>query len=468
MTVTGLRPARAVSRAVPRAVRLAEPREQYLVLFLVVFCVYALTASYRQQSIDTASAYFPAWQLAHHGNLTMDRFAAPNLHLWLLQAKGRLVSNRFPGVIFLSVPLYLLDSAATPLPYYANITAAAVTAGAVVAAFALFCRLCPSRRQALAATAILAFATPTWTVSGNALWTHGPGQFWLLLGLLGIVRGRFWAAGLAFGLAVLTRPHYAVVAAVLAAGQLLTARRLRPVIALSVGTGLGVLALLAYNRHVYGTLSLGGGYRYASHGLAVPTRVQRFPEGVLGTLISPSRGVLLLTPFLWLLLPGLPAAWRAAPGWVRSAAVAGGAYMVTQLHINGFSGGYSFFSYRLAIEWLTLSAPLLVLSYRCWTERRSWRRRLFAALVAYSVATSAAGVLLFRDETVEPDYWRAWNPGRVWLAHPVAASGIAALALVAFAGAQRLLRPRPLPAGPPAGAPGAGPRGPGAAEAAHG
>lgn len=50
--------------------------------------------------------------------------------------------------------------------------------------------------------------------------------------------------------------------------------------------------------------------------------------------------------------------WRAAPLWVRSAAAGGTAYLLIQLRGNGFSGGYGFFSYRLAIEWLTLCALL--------------------------------------------------------------------------------------------------------------
>lgn len=40
-----------------------------------------------------------------------------------------------------------------------------------------------------------------------------------------------------------------------------------------------------------------------------------------GMLVSPGRGLLIGAPFLLLLLPGLRRAWRAAPHWVRSAAV---------------------------------------------------------------------------------------------------------------------------------------------------
>lgn len=401
-------------------------------LFFGTWLLYLLTANYLFQSIDTTSMYYPSWQLARHGNITMTAFA-DDLGFWV-DTGDRLVSNRFPGATWLATPFYLLDPFGSPLPLMANLTAAAAVAGAVTVLFVLLCRLVPTG-TALTASLVFAFATPTWTVSADALWTHGPGQLWLLSGVLLFSRGRYLAAGLLLGAAVVTRPHYALVPAVLGLFELARTRRLRPVTLIALGSGLGLLVLLVYNQHVFGSWDPRGGYAPApgdNTGRSLdPTGITalQYGERLLGTLVSPSRGVLVLTPFL-LLLPGLRAAWRTGPSWVRAAAVGGTAYLLVQLRGNGWTGGYSFYSYRLAIEWLTLCAPLLVLAYVSWTSRARWRRRAFLALVLFSLATHAVGALLYRGDGAEPDYWRHWPPGQLISERPLASLVVASIAVV--------------------------------------
>jgi len=92
-----------------------------------------------------------------------------------------------------------------------------------------------------------------------------------------------------------------------------------------------------------------------------------------------------------LLLPGLRRAWAEASEWVRSAAIAGLAYLALQLWGIRFSGGDGFYSYRTTLESLTLSVPLLVLCWREWTAKTQTRRAVFAALAAVSVALHAFG-----------------------------------------------------------------------------
>lgn len=398
----------------------ASPRDGLTVLYFAILGVYVLTASYSAQSVDTASMYFPAWQIVHHGNVSMDAFASQPL--WWVQGRHGLVSNRFPGATLLAVPFYLLDRSVQPSDAPANLAAAATTAGASIILLVLL-RSITSRRRALAAALIFAFATPTWTVSADALWTHGPGQFWLLLGLLLFVYGRPLAAGLALGAGILTRPHYAVLPAVLGIMDLASSKRIRPFILLAVGSSAGLALLIFYNGQVFGSYGITGAYGYAAHNTTHGS-VSNLLERVGGTLVSPSRGALVLTPFLLLLLPGIRAAWRGAPLWVRASAIAGTGYMLVQLRGNGWSGGYAFFSYRLAIEWLTLCAPLLTLSYAAWTAQRAWRRRAFDVLVLYSFVTHALGAVLFVAEKTAPDYWRTWHVGVILRGQPFSSTAV--------------------------------------------
>jgi hypothetical protein len=427
-TAQDRKPRRLAQPTAAIAARLSRPRDRYTVMYFGLLLFYLATAQYTWQSIDTISMYYPAWQLAHHGNLTLDAFA--NSHNpFISEVNGRFVSNRLPGAMWLATPLYLLDRSPSPTPLMGNLTAAAVTAGTVTILFALLCRLV-STRTALLGALLVAFGTPTWTVSGHALWTHSPGTFWMLLAVLLLVHERPALAGAAFFAAVVTRPHYAAVAAVIGVIDLVVRRRLKPCLFLGIGSALGLVALTLYSKAAYGVANPLGAYR----GHTVVTQggpTTSYVENLAGVLFSPSRGIFVLTPFLLLLLPGLVGGWRRAPLWARSAALGGTAYLLLQTRVNGFSGGYSFFSYRLALEWLTLSGPLLALAYDAWTARAAWRRWGFGILAVYSVATHAVGALLYRPEATEPDYWRTWSVGVTFAHRPAASVALAVLATIA-------------------------------------
>jgi hypothetical protein len=119
--------------------------------------------------------------------------------------------------------------------------------------------------------------------------------------------------------------------------------------------------------------------------------------------------VLLLTPFLWLLLPGLPAAWRRSPRWVRSAAVAGLCYAAVQLYLIRFIGGHGFYSYRTMIEPLTFLFPLLVVSYGTWTAAHRVRRAAFWGLVVLAAGFHSFGAVLDRHRVESGNPFREFS-----------------------------------------------------------
>ena len=113
-------------------------------------------------------------------------------------------------------------------------------------------------------------------------------------------------------------------------------------------------------------------------------------------LVHPVRGLLVYSPFLIFLIPGLPAAWRKAPGWVQGSAIGGVLYLLFQLKANRYSGGDSFWGYRYPLEALAAAGPLLLLSYTEWLRQQSaLLRRLFLYAAAGSIVLTAMGAIYF-------------------------------------------------------------------------
>lgn len=357
---------------------------------VAAFAVFAATAKYHGPlNNDSQSTAIAAWQLAIHGNATLTGFQG---HVaWLFHVGPRYVTNRLPGTILWAAPFYAALGRGSPPPIYPSaLAAAAASALAVGFAFALCCRVV-GRRAAAVAAGLLAFATATWTVSANELWTHGPAQAAVLLTLLCYSNRQWLAAGIPAGFAILIRPHLGVVAVVLGVAGAVRERSVRPLL-ISVGSAVGLWILVLYNHAVWGAWTVFGGYPDTAQ--ASGHAVVEFGAGIVGTFVSPERGVLVMTPALLLLLPGCRAAWRVAPWWVRSATLSGVAYVVVQVWVSRFSGGDGFYSYRTPLEGLTLTVPLLALAWREWTSITRIRRAAFAGLAAASVAIHAFGSIV--------------------------------------------------------------------------
>jgi Dolichyl-phosphate-mannose-protein mannosyltransferase len=321
---------------------------------------------------------------------------------------GRDVTNRLPGTIFWATPFYaVLGNGSHPAIYPSALAAEVASAIAIGLAFTLCCRVV-SRHIAVAAALLLAFATGTWTVSSDQLWTHGPAQVAVLLTVLLASRRRWFLAGIPAGFAVLVRPHLGVVGFIIAVMAAARTKSSRPLL-LGIGGAAGGVVLLAYEHALWGRWVIFGGYDQPVAGSA--HKVAAFFIGIPGDLVSPERGLLVMTPALLLLLPGLRPAWRTAPDWVRSAAIAGIGYLVLQLWGIRFGGGDGFYSYRTTLESLTLAVPLLALGWREWTAATRARRTAFAALAAASVVLHAFGAVVnWTPAGTNRSPWKSYLP----------------------------------------------------------
>jgi hypothetical protein len=346
---------------------------------------------------------------------------------------GHVVSNREPGLVFLAAAFYRI----MPWTSIYNVSPASLAAALITAAamgtLALALRRVVSPRTAWVGALIAGTATTTWTVSGTALWPHGPDQLYLAAALLALASGRALGAGLAFGLAALTRPPLAVVAAVTGIWAAIVHRSIRPVIAIGVPTATALAGFLAYSHEFWGGglqsqyTAAGGGGDFQGNFLDVgPSAIGRFFVNVLGTLVSTERGLLFGSPFLFVLVPGLRQAWRTAPPWLRSSTVGGVLYMAVQLKANRFSGGSVFWSYRYPLEMLTLMAPLLALAWHTYTAQTARRRAWFWSLVTVSLAVQTIGAFCFRYPIRVSD----WGPADFASAARQSPAGMTAIVLV--------------------------------------
>jgi hypothetical protein len=247
---------------------------------------------------------------------------------------------------------------------------------------------------ALAAAYLAGLGTSAWSVAANELWQHGPGMMWIALA--GALAARnLVAAGFAYGLAVLTRPLNAFIAGATGLYLAWQRRSLWPAVQTGIGALAGLAALLAFNAVVFGEPSVLGGYEPGFVDNAQSADVVGYLRNIVMALVSPTRGLLVWSPFLIVLIPGLVSGWKAAPGWARGAAIGAVAYLLFQYKANRYSGGSGFATYRYPLEALTAAAPVLVLSYTTWVAERPAAIRVFRVLAVVSVAAHGAFAVIY-------------------------------------------------------------------------
>ncbi|NNC93905.1 MAG: hypothetical protein HKN80_15585 [Acidimicrobiia bacterium] len=364
--------------------------QTFLVVFLPVLGLYLLTMqkSDVESNFDAVASAIPGWRMARFGDLDLSQFEQLP---FISDVNGRIVSNRPPGISFLSTPAYWLfgkDSFAGVVPSLlpATATAAIASAGAIGVLHLILRRLATPTTAVMGAL-VFAVGTSTWSISANELWPHGPGQLFLALGVLGMASEVYFRSGLSFAAALLIRPVTAIIAAVAGLYQGWKKRQWAGVVGIGVGSAIGLAALLIFNHEVLGTWSpTPRGYGESFINRAGNQSLLAYVGDVVGLLFHPKYSIFVFSPFLLFTLPGLRTAWRRAPVWVNANAVAGLVYMLVHLRLNRFWGGLAF-NYRYALEPLMVIAPLLFLSWRAWYEgANSSGRRAFW----YSVVLSAA------------------------------------------------------------------------------
>ncbi|MBK7976872.1 MAG: hypothetical protein IPK07_27645 [Deltaproteobacteria bacterium] len=275
----------------------------------------------RPQSFDTYGTRYLAVSLAERGDFDLDEWPE-QLEIvkpayWVHRHEGHLYNAYPPGASLFAAPLWPLFRLAGFHAKAAPVYALAKTAAAFAVALAAAVLQAALRRHGLARAAApvafgFALASGNLALASQDLWQHGPAELGLAIAVWALAeRGPRDAAWLGFGLgfAALMRPMLLSVAGVTALVWLARHRDRRSLVLLAAGLAAPLLVGAACNLAVFGTLV--GGYSRELRG----SIWQGNPLVALaGNAVSPSRGVLVFSPWLAALVPGVVLAVRRAPG----------------------------------------------------------------------------------------------------------------------------------------------------------
>ena len=182
-----------------------------------------------------------------------------------------------------------------------HVVAAIVEILATLVLWSVFRRFATAR-WSLVLVLLYFLATSVRTVASQALWQHSgvhlaiASALWLVLREEGVPLSREFAAGVVLGLGAVVRQTTALVA--------LGVHGFRPrrIFWILAGTAIGLAPLLAYNDLAFGSPIEQG---YGAKSFATPIQT-----GLYGLLLSPSRGLLVYTPYVMFGFFALFRAWR--------------------------------------------------------------------------------------------------------------------------------------------------------------
>jgi hypothetical protein len=274
----------------------------------------------------------------------MERYSFGEGKPYYLQIRnGHYLSRKPPGPALLAVPVYAVPvllgiSADSPwVPRLEKISATLITASSVLLLFWAL-RLVVAEKWALAIAIVYAFGTSSFSVSSQAMWQHGPSQFFLALSLYLLVKGitdpRYLPyAGFALSAAAAMRETDALLA--LPIGLYVIHQHRRVLLRFLLFAMPPALLTLIYNRVYQGSISGFGAENPVFWSTPLST-------GLGGLLFSPSRGLFIYSPIIVLSLWGIYLGWRTGNWLLRYLSI--GPVLVVLLYSKWLMwwGGYCY------------------------------------------------------------------------------------------------------------------------------
>lgn len=418
-------------------------------LGLLCFLIY--NANFRQiGSGDTLPARFLPLILWHHGTLNLAPKARLVAHghsfssqldrpadaegkvtyfepwtYWMVRTRQHQIASLYPVVTpVLVAPLYYpavlwLDENGWNQPNIGRVAEIMEKISAsILASFACILMYLVLRREcgrwSLPLTLVFAFGTNTWMTSSQALWQHGAAELLIALALWLVVSKltplRAVLLGAVCVLIAANRPPDGLIAGAFVIYSVWNRWRSAPW--LIGGAAIPLAALLYYNLHFIGHIA--GGYALTKPSASF---FHPFWSGLAGLLVSPSRGLLIFTPFLLFIPVGLIQRLRTPS--TKGLAVALSMAVIAQILVYsttdwraGASWGPRWLTDILPIlMWMLAPAPLVL---------RALPRGLLILAMAGSVAIQTIGAfwynktsdaLIFAGNPTSME--SAWDPGNI-------------------------------------------------------
>jgi hypothetical protein len=395
-------------------------------------------------AFDTVPTTLLPLSILRGDGLRLDRFRPLFLRVWgtprpvfVTESAGHLISCYPVGSTLVALPLVApqvlaLDNVRPtwdrdPIHLYEESRRMGKRAAAVLSALVVIAlhRLLVGLglgRVALPAVLATALGSTLWSVASQALWQHGPAALFLTLTMLllhppSVSSGRMMMGGLTTALLVVVRATDLIFALfVLAWVARVHWRQLPWFLAAPVFLG---LVLVGSNLYYFG--SLAGGQDQIErqhsrlHGVGGPWS-GNLAEGMAGTLLSPSRGLFVFSPWVALAVATAPVAVKKlAPGslarWLLLALVP---YLFVLSKYAVWWAGGSF-----GPRYWTDALPLFGILLSCgldwaWSRSRALLA-LFAVTILLSVASHAIGAFCypstwnFYPTDIDLDHKRLWD-----------------------------------------------------------
>ncbi|MEQ9483184.1 hypothetical protein [Coleofasciculus sp. F4-SAH-05] len=300
------------------------PRVKCLIIFFISLTIYLINDR-TISSGDTVPNSLLVFNLLENQTFNFDAFRTSyfanggSLHYSFIEAQNGHLTSVYPiGAAILTSPIYVIFYGFLKLfnlpveltqssfePYrlfFEKLAASLVTASSVVV-FYLASKLKFSEKIAVISTFIFAFATNTWMTSSQGLWQHGASNFAVIVIIFCLLKVNHTTvqknkllflviAGMMGGLLPIIRPTSTLFLVAALAYSVVINRFNNLFFLLGM---LSILPGLMWNLYYFNNLT--GGYSQVGQSWYSFT-LDTFLESSLGTLISPSRGVLLFSPIL--------------------------------------------------------------------------------------------------------------------------------------------------------------------------
>lgn len=405
-------------------------------LVLLVIAHALMTSKVEGSGGDSAWFVLSALSIVHQGNLDLNEYEGfarrhEAYRYGIVERDGRTYQFFPPGTTFLLVPFV----AATEFVLHAlgaesldehvrragterfEKVLASVWMWFAALGFFILARRHGSFCSSIFSTLVFALGSSVWSELSQAIWSQTAMLLVLVWGLVWLIHqlssdGNLAGPGAVLGFAFAVRPTAAIPLVFLV---LLVWWQARPrVLQFLTGMSISGLALAAFSLTTYGSIlpPYYGAGRVGWH--------SSLPEALIGTLVSPSRGLFVFSPVFLLGLAALPWTLRRRP--IKPILLVGLASTVSLwLLVSSFPqwwGGHCFGPRLLAdaIPWLALT---LVPLFDAITSLRSARRYVGLALLL--LVTLWSGLVNYRGA----NSWacRLWNvapvdvdvaPKRVW------------------------------------------------------
>jgi hypothetical protein len=424
------------SCSAPAAWQVPDRRRWWAVLAALFFGLLAvyLANGARFQGADTLGSCYSALALLRGRGFSLDRMVGQlGPGYWYHRGvRGYLSVYGFAPPL-LALPVYEVFDKLVFFGHWTEdrllivgkVAAALMTAGAATLLAICARRFLPALGSVVIAL-VFGLCSPAWTISSQALWRHSPAGMLSAAALAFVLWPRevrpsmplLALGGLAAGLAVWCRENLAL-GALAAVVYLWCARGRRAALGFAAGGALSAVGLLALNLHYWGQAFSTGAYALGQRmaqqqGVAMwDTPVWR---GLLGLLVSPSRGFFVYCPVflasVWGAVRGGRAPERA--GWLFLSFAALAAFGVfTRWHWWWAGATYG---PRYVLDAVPFATLLII---PAWPALTATRARIigFTTAAAFSALVQLAGAVHYDG--------KAWDeppgapsvdaqPARVW------------------------------------------------------